>query len=86
MKSGHSNFSESTEEKKPLTEEEKKEQMKKLEERLKEKRKEREAREKEEELEKERIRIRSGKEMAAAKKRFSLNTNFKKSYFIYLYK
>lgn len=68
-KSGHSNFSESTEEKKPLTEEEKKEQMKKLEERLKEKRKEREAKEKEEELEREKIRIRSGKEMAAAKKK-----------------
>lgn len=69
MKSGHSNFSESTEEKKPLTEEEKKEQMKKLEERLKEKRKEREAKEKEEELEREKIRIRSGKEISAAKKK-----------------
>lgn len=69
MKSGHSNFAESTEEKKPLTEDEKKEQMKKLEERLKEKRKEREAKEKEEELEREKIRIRSGKEMSAAKKK-----------------
>jgi len=69
LKSNHSNFSESTEEKKPLTEEEKKEQMKRLEERLKEKRKEREAKEKEEELEREKIRIRSGKEMAAAKKK-----------------
>ncbi|CAH1726643.1 UBX domain-containing protein 1 [Aphis gossypii] len=77
MKSGHSNFAESTEEKKPLTEEEKKEQMKKLEERLKEKRKEREAREKEEELEREKIRIRSGKEMAAAKKKLE-DENIKK--------
>lgn len=45
-KSGHSNFSESTEEKKPLTEEEKKEMLVKLEERMKEKRKEREDKEK----------------------------------------
>ncbi|XP_050431351.1 UBX domain-containing protein 1-like [Adelges cooleyi] len=77
MKSGHSNFSESTEEKKPLTEAEKKEQMKKLEERLKEKRKEREAREKEEELEREKMRIRSGKELAAAKKKLE-DENIKK--------
>jgi len=70
LKSGHSNFSESTEEKKPLTEEEKKEQMKKLEERLKEKRREREAKEKEEENEREKIRIRSGKEITAAKKKY----------------
>jgi len=77
MKSGHSNFSESTEEKKPLTEEEKKEQMKKLEERLKEKRREREAKEKEEENEKEKIRIRSGKELAAAKKKLE-DENIKK--------
>ncbi|NP_001156055.1 UBX domain-containing protein 1-like [Acyrthosiphon pisum] len=77
MKSGHSNFAESTEEKKPLTEDEKKEQMKKLEERLKEKRKEREAKEKEEELEREKIRIRSGKEMAAAKKKLE-DENIKK--------
>ncbi|XP_050525096.1 UBX domain-containing protein 1-A-like isoform X2 [Daktulosphaira vitifoliae] len=77
MKSGHSNFSESTEEKKPLTEEEKKEQMKKLEERLKEKRREREIREKEEELEREKMRIRSGKELAAAKKKLE-DENIKK--------
>jgi len=77
MKSGHSNFSESTEEKKPLTEEERKEQMKKLEERLKEKRREREAKEKEEELEREKIRIRSGKELAAAKKKLE-DENIKK--------
>lgn len=77
MKSGHSNFSESTEEKKPLSDEEKKEQMKRLEERLKEKRKEREAKEKEEELEREKIRIRSGKELAAAKKKLE-DENIKK--------
>lgn len=45
-KSGHSQFAESTEIKKPLTEEEKKEQLMKLEERLKQKRKEREEKEK----------------------------------------
>lgn len=36
-KSGHSNFSESTEEKKPLTEDEKKEQLARLEEKLRQK-------------------------------------------------
>lgn len=45
-KSGHSNFSESTEEKKPLTEDEKKEQLALIEEKLKQKRKEREEKEK----------------------------------------
>lgn len=45
-KTNHSSFSESTEEKKPLTEEEKKAQLELLEERLKLKRKEREDREK----------------------------------------
>lgn len=46
VKSGHTNFSESTEEKRPLTEEERKEQLAKLEEKMKQKRKEREEREK----------------------------------------
>lgn len=68
-KTGHSSFSESTEEKKPLTEEEKQEQMRLVEEKLKVKRKEREEREKQEALERERIRIKSGKEMVATKKR-----------------
>lgn len=45
-KSGHSNFSESTEEKKPLTEEEKKAQLALLEEKMKQKRFEREEKEK----------------------------------------
>lgn len=45
-KTNHSSFSESTEEKKPLTEEEKKAQLALLEERMKQKRKEREEREK----------------------------------------
>lgn len=59
-KSGHSSFSESTEEKKPLTEEEKIAQKAKLEQIMKQKRKEREEKEKVEALEKEKNRIRSG--------------------------
>ncbi|KAL1117911.1 hypothetical protein AAG570_004224 [Ranatra chinensis] len=68
-KSGHSSFAESTEEKKPLTEEEKQQQLKLLESKIKEKRKEREEKEKNEALEREKNRIRSGKEMIAAKKK-----------------
>ncbi len=68
-KSGHSNFSESTEEKKPLTDEEKQEQLRKIEEKLKEKRREREEKEKQEALEKEKRRILSGKEMTEARKK-----------------
>ncbi|XP_077286057.1 UBX domain-containing protein 1 [Arctopsyche grandis] len=68
-KSGHSNFSESTEEKKPLTEEEKKEQLAKIEEKIKLKRKEREEKEKTEQLEKEKLRIKSGRDMQDAKQR-----------------
>ncbi|KAG5674533.1 hypothetical protein PVAND_004495 [Polypedilum vanderplanki] len=68
-KSGHSNFSESTEEKKPLTEEEKKAQLAQLEERIKAKRLEREEREKQEALEKERLRIKSGKDMSEARRK-----------------
>ncbi|XP_049868434.1 UBX domain-containing protein 1-B [Pectinophora gossypiella] len=68
-KTNHSSFSESTEEKKPLTEEEKKAQLALLEERMKQKRKEREEREKAEALERERIRIKSGKDMQDAKTR-----------------
>lgn len=70
-KSGHSSFSESTEEKKPLTDEERKEQLRLVEEKLKQKRKEREEKEKLEALEREKIRIKSGKEMSAAKKRYN---------------
>ncbi|XP_045473867.1 UBX domain-containing protein 1 [Harmonia axyridis] len=69
VKSGHGNFSESVEEKKPMTDVEKKEQLMKIEAKLKQRRLEREAKEKEEELEKERNRIRSGKELLEAKKK-----------------
>ncbi|XP_022233769.1 UBX domain-containing protein 1-B [Drosophila obscura] len=68
-KTGHSNFSESTDEKKPLTEEEKKVQLAVIEEKLKQKRIEREEREKVDALERERNRIRSGKDMTEAKRR-----------------
>lgn len=67
-KSGHSSFSESTEEKKPLTEDEKVAQLQLLEEKLKQKRMAREAEEKKEALERERLRIKSGKDMAEAKR------------------
>ncbi|XP_063990044.1 UBX domain-containing protein 1 isoform X2 [Diachasmimorpha longicaudata] len=68
-KSGHDSFSESLEEKKPLTEEEKKEKLKLLEERMKQKRKEREETEKQEAYEREKFRIKSGKEIAEARRR-----------------
>lgn len=68
-KSGHSNFAETTEEKKPLTEEEKKEQLAKLEEKLKKKRLEREEKDKVDALERERLRIKSGKDMSEARRK-----------------
>lgn len=68
-KTGHSNFSESTEEKKPLTEEEKKAQLALIEEKLKIKRAEREERERQDALEREKIRIKSGKDLTEAKKK-----------------
>ncbi|XP_073844010.1 UBX domain-containing protein 1-B [Musca autumnalis] len=68
-KTGHSNFSESTEEKKPLTEEEKKQQLALIEEKLKQKRLEREERERQDALERERNRIKSGKDMSEARRR-----------------
>ncbi|XP_055374803.1 UBX domain-containing protein 1 [Condylostylus longicornis] len=68
-KTGHNNFSQSTEEKKPLTEEEKKAQLALIEEKLKQKRAEREKQERIDEVERERNRIKSGKDMTEAKKR-----------------
>lgn len=68
-KSGHTNFSESTEEKKPLTEEEKKAQMLLIEEKIARKRTEREEKEKQEALERERMRIKSGKDMSEIKRK-----------------
>lgn len=68
-KTNHKSFSESTEEKPPLTEDEKKEQMSKLDEKLRRKRTEREEREKEEARERERIRIKSGKDISEAQRK-----------------
>ncbi|XP_058451710.1 UBX domain-containing protein 1 [Malaya genurostris] len=68
-KTQHSSFSESTEEKKPLTEEEKKAQLALLEEKMKRKRLEREENEKKEALERERLRIKSGKDMLEARRK-----------------
>ncbi|XP_055592097.1 UBX domain-containing protein 1 [Uranotaenia lowii] len=68
-KTQHSSFSESTEEKKPLTEEEKKAQLALLEEKMKRKRLEREENDKREAQERERLRIKSGKDMLEAKRK-----------------
>uniref|UniRef100_A0A1L8DSR2 Putative ubiquitin regulatory protein n=1 Tax=Nyssomyia neivai TaxID=330878 RepID=A0A1L8DSR2_9DIPT len=69
VKSGHSKFSESTEEKKPLTEDEKKAQLAQLEEKLRLKRMEREEKEKQEALDKEKSRIQSGKDLLEARRK-----------------
>jgi len=69
-RSGHANFSESTEEIKPLTEEEKAEQLKKLQERLKAKRAEKEEQEKKEAIQREKARRTQGKEMVDAKAKY----------------
>jgi len=68
-KSGHVDFAESTEEKKPLTEEERLQQMKLLEEKLKQKREEREENEKKEAQEREKSRVKSGKELTDIKRK-----------------
>ncbi|XP_062546463.1 UBX domain-containing protein 1 [Armigeres subalbatus] len=68
-KTQHSSFSESTEEKKPLSEDEKKAQLALLEEKMKRKRQEREENEKKEAQERERLRIKSGKDMLEAKRK-----------------
>lgn len=72
-KSGHSNFAESTEEKKPLTEEEKKAQMDLIEKKLAQKRIEKEEQDKRDALERERNRIRSGKDMAEARRKLEVS-------------
>ncbi|XP_065078398.1 UBX domain-containing protein 1 [Ochlerotatus camptorhynchus] len=76
-KTQHSSFSESTEEKKPLTEEERKAQLALLEEKMKRKRQEREDNDKKEAQERERLRIKSGKDMLEAKRKLE-ETEMKK--------
>ncbi|CRK93402.1 CLUMA_CG006938, isoform A [Clunio marinus] len=68
-KSGHTNFSESIEEKKPLTEEEKKAQLKLIEEKIAKKRADREEKEKQESLDRERMRIKSGKDLTEVRRK-----------------
>lgn len=72
-KIGHRHFSESTEEKLAPTEEEKREQMDIILNKLKQRRLQREAKEKEEDLQREKMRIKSGKELFEAKKRYEEN-------------
>jgi hypothetical protein len=69
-KTKHTRFSESNEEKKPLTAEEKAEQLKRIDEKLKIKRAEREEREKQEALQREKFRMKTGREVGEAKRRF----------------
>uniref|UniRef100_T1IQR2 UBX domain-containing protein n=1 Tax=Strigamia maritima TaxID=126957 RepID=T1IQR2_STRMM len=68
-KTGHTNFSESAEELKPMTEEEKKDRLVKIEEKIKMRRLEKEAHDKREQNEKERQRRKVGQEITEAKKR-----------------
>ncbi|XP_071963647.1 UBX domain-containing protein 1-like [Antedon mediterranea] len=72
-RTGHSGFSESTEEIKPLTEEEKKEQLAKIQERLKQKKAERIEQEKKELVQKEKLRRKQGKELVAVKEQHEMN-------------
>lgn len=71
-RSGHSNFSESTEEIKPLTEEEKKHQHEKLQQKLKERREQRQENEKKEALEREKLRRKTGQELTSIKQKREL--------------
>jgi len=68
-RTGHASFSESTEEIKPLTEEEKQAQLAKVQELMKQKRLEREEKEKQEQLEREKARRVHGKEMTNIKQK-----------------
>jgi len=70
VKSGHSKFSESTEEKKPLTEEEKKQKLKEIEEKIKARRVDKEKEEAKESREREKKRIEMGQQIAETKRKF----------------
>ncbi|XP_067019486.1 UBX domain-containing protein 1-like [Acropora muricata] len=71
-RSGHSNFSESTEEVKPLTKEEKQEQYEKLQQKLKERREQRQEKEKMEAREREKLRRKTGQELTSIKQKREL--------------
>lgn len=68
-RSGHSSFSECTEEVKPLTDEEKKAQLEKVQELIKQKRMEKEEKEKQEHIRLEKLRRSQGKELAAIRQK-----------------
>ncbi|KAH9514237.1 UBX domain-containing protein 1, partial [Bulinus truncatus] len=65
----HANFTESTDEIKPLTEEEKKQQLIKLQEKLKQKRLEKEDMEKKEQIQQEKLRRHQGRDLSLAKQK-----------------
>jgi len=66
---GHSNFSESTEEKAPLTEEQRKQKLLELETKMKERRHQKQVEEEKDNREKEKKRIEMGKNMAEIKRK-----------------
>ncbi|GFR72421.1 UBX domain-containing protein 1 [Elysia marginata] len=68
-KTQHSSFSESVEEIKPLTEEEKKEQLARLQERIKQKRLEKEEEEKKDQIAREKMRRNQGRDLGVAKQK-----------------
>lgn len=72
-RTSHQNFSESEEEIKPLTEEEKKAQLAKLQEKIKQRQAEKEEQEKQEALEKEKLRRKQGKEMTNIKQKMEMD-------------
>ncbi|CAL1537316.1 unnamed protein product [Lymnaea stagnalis] len=65
----HASFSESTDEVKPLTDEEKRDQLAKLQERLKQKRVEKEEQEKREQIQREKMRRNQGRDLSLAKQK-----------------
>lgn len=69
-RTGHVNYSQSEEEIRPLTEEERRAQLEKLQDLLRAKKSQREAQEKQEELEREKSRRRQGKDLISAKTKF----------------
>lgn len=69
-RTGHVNYAESTDDARPLSEEERKQQLEKLQELLKQKQVQREEQEKKEELEREKQRRRQGRTLASAKAKF----------------
>ncbi|CAB4021971.1 UBX domain-containing 1-like, partial [Paramuricea clavata] len=71
-RTGHQNFAESTEEVKPLTEDEKKAQLDKLQTKIVQRRQERAEKEKQENVEREKIRRKSGKERTDFKQKFEV--------------